>query len=224
MLAKRRPAVGRKRIESWIDRYGKSRGGFDVYCRSGNQLFDSDENLMRNQSPKPPRWKSTGRAINWLGGFVWLGLVFSGIGIGISPSRYPQVLGWILLVVAGGTLLLFMDRWVKIMPASLIIGTVSGFTTTFSGHVSNRPSIPISSAEAIGTTLFLAFSSAVSATYMKRKLRMLDRIALATFVFCVFWQAVDHSAKIVALSIGFCCLSLPYVLDRVQRPHSAPTD
>src|ERR1700676_3281391 len=101
---------------------------------------------MRNQSPKPPRWKSTGRAINWLGGIVWLGLVFSGIGIVISPSRYPQVVGWILLVVACGVLLLLMDRWVKIMPALLIIGTINSFTTIFSGHVSNRPSIPISRA------------------------------------------------------------------------------
>src|SRR5580704_5049426 len=83
------------------------------------------------------------RAGTWLLGFFWLGLVFAGMAIAFSPSSYPPVLGWILLVGAAVFLILTTAVWVKIFPGLLAYGVFGSLLEISSGHALGHPEVRV---------------------------------------------------------------------------------
>ena len=55
----------------------------------------------------------------WLLGIGWLALVFKGIRVALTPSKYPPFFGWIFLGIAALVLIFTMDKWVRIFPGLL---------------------------------------------------------------------------------------------------------
>jgi hypothetical protein len=150
-----------------------------------------------------------------LGG-AWLGLVFGGMGIAFTPSPHPPLIGWLLLVVAALIFVTTMDRWVKAFPGILGWGIVGGILTIAGGHALNHPEVPVRRLDATIMTLLIAASAIVSNTF-NRKLRILDRIAVFSFAFCFFWEAVDDRFKLTPLGIGFGSLLAAWAFDFIQR-------
>lgn len=153
----------------------------------------------------------------WLLGFAWLGLVFAGMAVAFTPSSHSPALGWVLLGIAALILVFTMDRWVKIFPGLLAYGVVSSILMLVNGHAANHPEVPVSRLEAVLLIGFFAAAAVLSFTFTKHKLTLPDRIALFTFIFCFFWQAVAPRLMLIALAIGFSCLVGAWIYDRTHR-------
>jgi len=153
----------------------------------------------------------------WLLGMVWLCLVFGGITIGFSPSKYPPALGWMLLSVAAAVLVLTVDRWVKAFPDIMAVATVNSIMTISSGHATGNPSVLIPRSTAMLATLLLAGGTALSLTFRTKKVRVPDRVALLALAVSIGWGAVDVRHWLPALGVGTCCLFLAWAYDRIRR-------
>lgn len=147
----------------------------------------------------------------------WLGLVFGGMAIALTPSPHSPVVGWGLLVIAAVILVLTMDRWVRVLPGILAYGILGGILTILSGHALNQPSVNVPRVEGVIMTILIAGSAAVSFTFTKRKLDLFDRLALLAFVFCFFWQAALRHFVLVPLAIGFCFLAAAWGYARLRH-------
>lgn len=167
----------------------------------------------------------------WLLGMAWLGLVFAGLGVALTPSPHSPVLGWILLGVATFVFFATMDRWVKnVLPGLLAVGTLNATFCILTGHLAGLPANPISTLNALALTVFFATSTVLSLAFRNRELRLLDRLAIFTFTFCIFWQAAAQelagsaktlgtgvaSVTVIASGIGLSALAIAYVYDRIQ--------
>jgi len=149
-------------------------------------------------------------------GVVWLGLVFGGMAIAFSPSPHSRMVGWVLLVLAAVVLVATMDWWVKAFPGLLILATLNGIITVYTGHLINNTSIPIPRSEAIIITLFFGASGFLCARFRTGVLNVIDRAALFTFMFCLFWQAAAPRFAGVAGGVAFCALLLAWTYGRVR--------
>jgi hypothetical protein len=121
------------------------------------------------------------------------------------------------LAVAAVILIVTMTKWVKVFPGLLAYAVFGGLLTIVSGHALNHPAVKVSTLEGVSLTVFFAASAVVSSTFTKRKLHLLDRVALFVFVSCIFWQAIDNRAASLALAIAFCCLVLAWAVDHIRR-------
>jgi hypothetical protein len=154
----------------------------------------------------------------WLLGFGWLCLVLAGMAVAVSPSKYPPVVGWLLLAVAAIILVTTAQRWVKALPGLLGLATLNALFSIFSGHATNLPSVPISRSESLVATLLLVVSTALSPSFTARELRVVDRLAFLIYASCIFWGAVDHRVTLpVQMGIATFCLLSAWVYDRLQR-------
>ena len=152
----------------------------------------------------------------WLLGFAWLCVVFGGIIIGFSPSKYPPAFGWLLLAAAAAILVLTVHRWVRAFPGIMAVATINSLLTISSGHATGNPAVLIPKSTAILATLLLAGGTALSLTF-RRKVSVPDRIALLALAVSIGWGAVDARHWLPALAIGTCCLFLAWAYDRTHR-------
>lgn len=162
------------------------------------------------------------------GGVGWLGLVFAGMAIAFTPGLPSPVVGWVLLGVAAVIALVTMDHWVKVFPGLLAFGILGTILELLDGHALNNPQVPVSRPDGAIVLLVCALGTAISVTLAKRRLRLLDRIALFAFVFCFFWQAAQPKLMRFALGIGLGMLVLAwfynYLSGRAAHPRKDHLD
>ncbi len=151
------------------------------------------------------------------------GIFFGSLTAIISPSRVrpdsflvrSPASGWILLAVATTILIATMNRWVKILPGVLGYSTLGGLIMLASGQ-SNK--VPVPRLTAFLLVLFTVASSLLSLTFQERRLSIVDRLALLGFLFCLAFSATPKfSTMLTALAIGFGCLLLAWMIDRILR-------
>ena len=152
-------------------------------------------------------------------GVGWLGLVLGGIMIAFAPaSKYPPIIGWVLLALAAFILFTTAHRWVKASPGLLGLATLNALVSIFTRHATNLPSAPISRPDALIATLLLATSTALSVSFTSRKLNMLDRLAFLIYASCIFWGAVDHRVTLpVQMGVATFCLFFAWAYDRMRH-------
>ena len=153
----------------------------------------------------------------WLLGMAWLFVVFAGMGISFSASRYRPFVGWILLAAAAVVFVATATRWIKALPALVGFATLNSLATVVTGHLTNQPSVSISRIEAMLATLLLGTGAALSVSFTKRALNVLDRIVLLIFVLCIVWGATEPPFTLVALGVGVCCLFLAWAYEHSFR-------
>ena len=152
--------------------------------------------------------------------FAWLVLVFSGLGIAFSPQPAFPTIGWTLLTMATVIFLVTMDRWVKALPGILACGVVGGVLTIAAGHTVNHPEVMGSRLDGFAITMLIAISVVLSYRLAKRRLRLLDRVAVFVFALSVFWQVMNSATTVPALTPGTAFLGYAEVFSRLWRRHS----
>jgi len=153
-------------------------------------------------------------------GLAWLGLVLGGMMVAFEPSsNYPRVTGWVALALAAVALLTTAHYWVKVLPGLLGIATLNATVSIFTKHATNLGSVPISRSDALIAALLLAASTALSFSFISRKLNILDRFVFLIYVSCIFWGAVDHRVTLpVQIGIATFCLFSAWACNFIQHP------
>src|SRR6185295_9764029 len=68
--------------------------------------------------------------------FVWLFLVFAGVGVTLDRSaRFSPVFGWAMLLAAAVILVVTMDRWVKVYPGLAFLAAFRSCSSFIEGHL-----------------------------------------------------------------------------------------
>jgi hypothetical protein len=97
------------------------------------------------------------------------------------------------------------------------LGVINGIITLADGHAVNNPQVPVSRLDALMLIVFCATSSVISRTFTKRRLHVVDRVALFAFIFCFFWQAAAPKMMRLAVGLALGCLLLAWACDRIRQ-------
>jgi hypothetical protein len=162
----------------------------------------------------------------WLLGGAWFALVIWGITNafgteanfleGHHPSR---VLGYVILSVAAAILAATTNRWKRVFPGIMLAATLGALLELEQGHAVNSPSVLIPRWIALVQLLVIAGVTALSFTFKKRPLNIVDRIALIAFAASIFVggdEAIRQRLPL-ALIVGGVCVLAAWAYDRVRR-------
>jgi hypothetical protein len=149
----------------------------------------------------------------------WICLLAAGIGIAFSRTSHSAILGWLFLVVAAVVAAVTVDRWVKILPLFIGMGTLNAFITLLTGHVGTNASYAVPRANALIMLVCLLVSAIFARTLASRRLNPVDRVALLAFLVSTGWTVITdlNPGGFVAMSI---CLAAAWAFERSQRRRS----
>jgi hypothetical protein len=155
----------------------------------------------------------------------WLAFVWGAVKVLSWPDtgRHSHLAGWTILIVAAVIMLATMDHWVKYFQVILGAAILGGLLVTGTGHLLNDAR-PFPRLAAAGMTALFVGCSAIASTIARRKLKVLDRVALIAFLVSLVGGMAKNAPKsnLVGLSIGFACLLGAWISDRCSVPNSEP--
>jgi hypothetical protein len=154
----------------------------------------------------------------------WLAFAYAGGKLVSMPEtgRHSHFAGWTILSIAALTMILTMNYWVKYLHfifGGLILGCL---LATGTGHLLNDAPFPRWIA-ALLMALFVG-CAVISRTFVKRKLRIADRLALTAFLAAFVGGLIKDTpiSGLIGVGIGFCCLLVALLHDRISsHSHSA---
>jgi hypothetical protein len=168
-------------------------------------------------------------------GFAVAVMFFGGIGAITHPERissgsfllkrlqigsYSFLSGWIYLAISIAILVLTIDRWVKILPGFFAYSTL-GAIIMLSGRYNGRP---VSPREAWFGLFFTISTAALSFTFLGRKLDIIDRVALMTFLCCLAISMTPNpSTMFASASIGLTALLLAWAINYFHHDGHYPS-
>lgn len=170
----------------------------------------------------------------WLLGMAWLGLVFGGmieLGVGTeggfsSGSRPSHIFGLLLVATAAAIFIATANRWKRYFPGIMLASTAASWLEFQNGHALNSPSVLIPRWIALVQLLVIVGVTALSFTFKKRPLNILDRVALLAFAASIYpgGDEVWHRKMPLALIVGGACVLAAWAYDRARhRPqHGSP--
>ena len=130
----------------------------------------------------------------------------------VVPGSYSLIVAWPCLIVATGIMIVFIDRWVKVIPGVMGYSVFGALIMLFTGKY-NKLIVPWPMA--LFLLLFAVGCTALSMTFLDRKLSVLDRTCLMAFVFCMaLGTSMSISITITFLSIGLLILFIAWIVDR----------
>jgi hypothetical protein len=109
-----------------------------------------------------------------------------------------------------------MNHWVKYLQVIFGGGILGGILAAGSGHLLNGSPFP--RLVAASFTVLLVGCSLISRTLARRRLTVLDRVALVAFLAAFVGGIVKDTptSGLVGLSIGFGCLSVAWLRGRLS--------
>jgi hypothetical protein len=166
-------------------------------------------------------------AFGWILGCAWFGLVIWGIinafgtEANFSEGHHPsRALGYVLLGVAGAIFAATANLWKRVFPGIMLAASLGAFLELEQGHAVNNPSVLIPRWIALVQLVVIAVVTALSFTFKKRPLNIVDRIALLGFAASIFVGGDEATRQELplALIVGGVCVLAAWVYDRVRRP------
>jgi hypothetical protein len=166
------------------------------------------------------------RAFGWILGCAWFALVIWGIinafgtEANFSEGHHPsRVLGYVILGVAAAIFAATANRWKRVFPGIMVAATLGALLQLEQGHAVNNPSVLIPRWIALVQLAVIAGVTALSFTFKKRALNIVDRIALVAFAASIFVggnEAIRQKLPL-ALIVGGVCMLAAWAYDRLQR-------
>ena len=170
----------------------------------------------------------------WLLGIAWLGLVLWGIleafgtDANFSEGHHPsRVLGYVVLGVSAAIFVATADRWKRVFPGIMLAATLGALLELEQGHAVNNPSLLIPRWIALVQLVVVAVVTALSFTFKRRTLNIVDRIALLIFAASIFVGGDEATRQELplALIIGGACVLAAWAYARVRRrPENSSSD
>jgi hypothetical protein len=118
------------------------------------------------------------------------------------------------------------NRWKRVFPGIMLAATLGTLLELWNGYAVNSPSVPIPRLIAFVQLIVIAGVTALSFTFKKRHLTILDRIALLAFAASIYLGG-DEAAQQrlpLALIVGGGCVLAAWAYDRLQhRPETNAT-
>jgi len=182
--------------------------------------------MSRNPTAKDQVKSGLQRAVGWLLGGAWFGLVVWGIleafgteanfSEGHHPSRF---LGYLVLGVAAAIFAVTANRWKRVFPGIMLAATFGTLLELKHGHAVNNPSVLIPRPIALVQLVVIAGVTALSFTFKKRPLNIVDRIALLAFAASIFVGGDEITRKELPLALiaGGLCVLAAWAYDRLRR-------
>jgi uncharacterized membrane protein YidH (DUF202 family) len=162
----------------------------------------------------------------WLLGGTWFALVIWGITnafgteANFSEGHHPsRVLGYVILGVAAAIFVATANRWKRVFPGIMVAATFGALLELEHGHALNYPTVLIPRWIALVQLVVIAGVTALSFTFKKRPLNLIDRIALLVFAASIYVGGDEaHRQQLpLALIVGGLCVLAAWAYDRVQR-------
>jgi len=153
-----------------------------------------------------------------LGLFVLL--LFGGVGAFQARPFHARLLWGAFAVIATILLMVEASRWAQALSWVLLFATSNASSSIFTGHIINMPEQPISRMNALALTLVLAAMTALSFTFLKRKLNRVDRIALLIVLASIAffpWAATYEWVLYVVSGSSLCSLLVAWAYNRIRR-------
>lgn len=182
---------------------------------------------MSKQPPTKEQVQSGFRRVfAWILGAAWFGLVIWGIinafgtDANFSPGHHPsRVLGYAILGVAGTIFAVTANRWKRLFPGIMLAATLGALLELELGHAVNNPSVLIPRWIALVQLVVIAGVTALSFTFKKRPLNIVDRIALLAFAASIFVGGDEATRQELplALIVGGVCVLAAWAYERVRR-------
>jgi hypothetical protein len=117
-----------------------------------------------------------------------------------------------------------VSRWRKILPGLLIYAVFNGLISIRHGYLPNNPDKPIGLSGAIALTLLFAATGILSTTFVRRRINLLDRIALISVPAGLVWAPFTKPSSLLPLFIPFLALLGAWAKNRYDnRPPMNPT-
>jgi chromate transport protein ChrA len=135
-------------------------------------------------------------------------------------------LGYVLLGVAGVIFAATANRWKRVFPGIMLAATLGALLELEQGHAVNNPSVLIPRWIALVQLAVIAVVAALSFTFKKRPLNIVDRIALLAFAASIFVGGDEATRQELplALIVGGVCVLAAWAYDHVQRrPETSAT-
>jgi hypothetical protein len=188
--------------------------------------------MSKDPTAKEPVKSGFRRTGGWLLGCAWFGLVIWGITNAIgteanfSEGHHPsRVLGYVILGVAAAIFAATANHWKRVFPGIMLAATLGTLLELEQGHAVNSPSALIPRWIALVQFVVIAVVTALSFTFKKRTLNIVDRIALLVFAASIFVGGSEATRQELplALIIGGACVLIAWAYDRVRRRSGAIT-
>jgi hypothetical protein len=157
----------------------------------------------------------------WLLGMVWLAVVFAGLAVAFSSSRFPRPIGWCLLAIAACVLLATADRWINAVPGIFGVATLNSLVMTLTGHSTGNPSVLVPRPLALVASVLLAASALMSLRFQDRKLFVHDRITFLIYAVCLAYAGIRPLASYWALGTATAALFAAWSYNRLTPTESA---
>lgn len=163
------------------------------------------------------------RAGGWLLGMAWFGLVLAGITEAFESEQafneghHPhRVLGYLLLIATVVIFVVTANRWKRYLPGIMVLATLGSLRVLQNGRNPGDGAI-VPRSTGIVYFLVLAGVTAVSFSFKKRSLNLLDRMALLAFVASILWTGVARSFATIAPVAGALCVLAAWATDRLKK-------
>lgn len=170
------------------------------------------------------------RTFAWVLGCAWFGLVIWGIinafgnEANFSEGRHPsRVLGYLILGLAGAIFVATANRWKRVFPAIMLSASLGAFLELEQGHALNNPALVIPWWIGLVQFVVIAIVAILSFTFKKRRLNLVDRIALLAFAASILvgGQEATRQKLPLALIVGGICVLAAWKYDRMR--HGPPS-
>ncbi len=144
-----------------------------------------------------------------LTGFGWILINAPGTG------KHSRVIGWVALTISFVVIVTTMDRWIRYAQVFLGSAVIGSLVILARGHVLDLR-VPYPRAVTAVLTLLLVGCSLIAGTLAKRRLQVVDRVALLLFVtaFAAAMGASTPAVTALCLGLGFAILLALWVYRR----------
>jgi len=165
------------------------------------------------------------RAGAWLLGMAWLGLVFWGVietfgtEANFSEGHHPsRILGYFLLGTAAVIFVFTANYWRRALPGIILAATLGTLLELEQGHAVNNPAVLVPRWIALVQLVVIGGVTALSFTFRKRPLNILDRLALLAFAASIYWGGEEATQQKfpLALMVGGACVLFAWATHRLR--------